>query len=101
MTEIELIKAIAALGFVAALIYFFAFLAKKYLPFTEQFSKTTGSIKIKEIKMIDNHRKVILITRENKEYLILLGVNSDIVLDNNVANENSSKKKEKVEKSSK
>ncbi|PIR37859.1 MAG: flagellar assembly protein FliO [Alphaproteobacteria bacterium CG11_big_fil_rev_8_21_14_0_20_39_49] len=79
------IKAILALVFVLGLIGIFSFILKGISVgrFAGK-SKTAKRISLEEVFYVDAKRKLLLIKRDDVEHLILLGANSETVIENNI-----------------
>ena len=79
------IRAIFALILVIGLIGSISFIARKFL--TEggiSIKKNTDKrLSIEEIRPIDARRKFVLIKKDNQEHLILIGTNSDLLIESN------------------
>lgn len=71
-------KVMAALAFVALLIYGLSFIARKALD--KGMLQSKSSIKIRDVQFIDPKRKVVKVEHLDKTYLVLLGSN-EILLD--------------------
>ena len=83
-----IIQFIFALGFVIALLAAFAYGAKK-LGFIarvtlNQDGKQTKRLNIVEIMPIDAKRRLLLIRRDDKEHLIMLGAERDLLIEQNI-----------------
>ncbi|MDA0781056.1 MAG: flagellar biosynthetic protein FliO [Rickettsiales bacterium] len=90
------IKAILALVFVLGLIGLFSFLLKRVS--SGQFagkSKAAKRISLEEVFYVDAKRKLLLVKRDDVEHLILLGANSETVIENNITVKQSDSKGEK------
>lgn len=82
----EYLQVIAALVFVLALMGGLALLLKKLglsgaLPTTAQKEKR---LKLLEALPLDGRRKLLLLKRDNQEHVILIGGNTDIVIESNI-----------------
>jgi len=79
------LKAIFALLFVIGLIAGTSFILKRF-SLDKHLLKNNKKkrLSVKEMLPLDARRRVILIERDNKEHLILLGHNSDIVIESNI-----------------
>jgi flagellar protein FliO/FliZ len=79
----SLLRAILALGFVLGLIGLAAFVAKKFLLDRQILKLGTHKkrLSIEEIHPLDSRRRLILIKRDNIEHLILLGANSELLIE--------------------
>ncbi len=82
------LKFIFALGFVILLLLGLAFLARKYglmAKITLKRKKSaTQRLHITEILPIDAKRRLLLLRKDDKEYLIMLGLEKDLLLDGNL-----------------
>jgi flagellar protein FliO/FliZ len=79
----EILLSLASLVFVVALIYLFAFMAKK-LNVSSNLnnikSKAERRLKIVEILPIDAKRKLVLFEKDNEEILISCGEGGDLLI---------------------
>ena len=78
-----------ALIFVLGLIGLLAFLGKRFglIPFTGRV-KTGGSgrrLGVVEVASIDAKRRRVLVRRDESEHLVLLGIDSDIVIETSIS----------------
>lgn len=91
MTEIYF-KAIFALVCLTIILYVILKLLQKYTHFGD---KTLGNknnlLKINSLIYIDSQTKIVNFSCKNKKYLILVGKNSDLLLDSYEHNENTVK----------
>lgn len=79
-----LLRSLLALVFVGALIAVCAILAKKFaLKHLMPRNKGEKRLHIEEVAMLDTKRRLMLVRRDDKEHLILLG-QSDIVIETNI-----------------
>jgi flagellar protein FliO/FliZ len=89
MDTMEYLKFIFALGFVIFLLLGLSFLAKKYGLMAKVTLKRPKSGKkrlhITEILPVDAKRRLLLFRKDNKEYLVMLGTERDLLLDQNMA----------------
>ena len=79
------INAIFALIFVLGLIGLFSFVLKKLS--TGQFvskSKSAKRISLEEVFYLDAKRKLMIVKRDDVEHLILLGANSETIVEQNI-----------------
>ncbi|WP_417624071.1 FliO/MopB family protein [Paremcibacter congregatus] len=79
---------IVALLFVIGLIFLLAYVAKRFGLMARVTIGTKGAtgkrLNVVEIMPLDARRKLILIRRDDKEHLILLGVEHDVVIEQNI-----------------
>lgn len=83
-----IIQFVFALGFVIALLALFAYGAKR-LGFIAKVTINSDKRKDKrlnivEIMPVDAKRRLILIRRDNKEHLIMLGTERDLLIEQNI-----------------
>lgn len=82
------VKFILALGFVVALLLIFAFLAKKYGFIANVTLKSKKAkdrrLNVVEILPIDTKRRALILRKDDREYLILLGAERDLLIDSNL-----------------
>ena len=82
--EIETyLRFLAALVLVLALIGACAWLARR-LGFGGALAVTKGAtarLAVVEVKVLDSRRKLVLLRRDAREYLVLLGPNQDLLID--------------------
>jgi flagellar protein FliO/FliZ len=86
------LNAILALVFVLGLIGIVAFCFKKLSQ--GNFTKSGNSkkrISIQEVFYLDTKRKLVIVKRDNEEHLILLGANSETIVERNINSEQSAK----------
>lgn len=85
MDTVEYLKFIFALGFVIFLLLGLSFLAKKYGLMAKITLKRPKSdqkrLHITEILPIDAKRRLLLFRKDNKEYLVMLSTEKDLLLD--------------------
>ncbi len=95
--EYEFLKVLAAFLLVVFLIITAA-IAFKMIFQSKTFSSFNSGkrIKIEEVKMLDTKRKIAIVTIDDEEYAILLGIDNDILLSKKPVNDN--KKIEKAKK---
>ena len=83
-----IIQFILALGFVIALLFAFAYGAKRFgfIPrITINSDKANERrLNVVEILPIDAKRRLLLIRRDDKEHLIMLGTESDLLIERNI-----------------
>lgn len=79
------VKAIFALLFVLGLIGLISILCKKFMQgqFLQRSIKSKR-LQIEEVLFIDTKRKLVLIKRDSTEHLLLLGVNSETVVERDI-----------------
>lgn len=83
-----MIQFIFALGFVILLLLAFAYGAKRFGFIARVTLGKDGArekrLNIVEILPVDAKRRLILIRRDDKEHLIMLGVESDLLIEQNI-----------------
>lgn len=88
MDTMEYLKFIFALGFVISLLLGLSFLAKKYGLMAKVTLKRSKSkqqrLHITEILPVDAKRRLLLFRKDNTEYLVMLGTERDLLLDQNM-----------------
>lgn len=78
-------RAILALLFVIALVWLVSFLLKKLAAKNLlNKAKVNKRISVEEICSLDIKRRLVLVKRDDVEHLILLGINSDLVIETNI-----------------
>ncbi|PJB69186.1 MAG: hypothetical protein CO093_11110 [Alphaproteobacteria bacterium CG_4_9_14_3_um_filter_47_13] len=80
----QIIKFAASLLFVLALMGGLALVMRRFsgnTPFTAPHKRR---LKVVEILPLDGRRKAVLIRRDNKEHLVILGTNSETVVERNI-----------------
>ncbi|MAI63172.1 MAG: hypothetical protein CBB87_11955 [Micavibrio sp. TMED27] len=79
----ELLRAFAALIFVLGLMGAFAFLAKRMglSGGVEASIKRKGRLKLVEALPLDARRRLVIISRDDKEHLVILGPNQETVVE--------------------
>jgi flagellar protein FliO/FliZ len=89
------IQAILALAFVVGLIGLASFALKKLSD--KQFAGVSSKqkrLKIEEVCALDTRRRLILLKRDDVEHLILLGANSELLIESNIQTVEKPSKKE-------
>ncbi|MDV7339082.1 flagellar biosynthetic protein FliO [Terasakiella sp. A23] len=82
----DYLRFVFALAFVVALIGILAMLAKRYGMGYRNVARTTKRrLSISEIMPIDNKRRLVLIKRDDKEHLLVLGGTTDLVVEQNIS----------------
>ncbi len=81
----QILKLIAALVFVLSLMGGLAFLLKKS-GITGAMASSSGPrrLKVLETLPLDGRRKLVLLQRDNKQHLVILGVNGETVVETNI-----------------
>lgn len=82
MDALDLIRSVAALGFVVALIYAIGFIVKRNNLLSAAPVKTgTGRrIEVVESRTLDANRKLVLVACDGAEHLVLLGQSGETIL---------------------
>jgi|TARA_B110000438_G_C15507886_1_gene518578 flagellar protein FliO/FliZ len=81
------IRFLLALVFVLGLIGMFAVIARRMgfgFPNTVHKKSANRQLSVEEVLSLDGRRKLFLIRRNNTEHLILLGPNSETIVENNI-----------------
>ncbi len=93
MEVILLIKAISGFVFVIALMYLFSWILKRTgVANNLAAARSESRLKIVEFLPVDHGRKLMIIKRDDKEHLLLLGANSETVIETDIKKTGSSKK---------
>jgi len=93
MEVLSLSKALLGFIFVLALMYFFAWVLKKFgLAQGVVAPKENARLKIIEMLPIDHSRKLVIVKRDEHEHLLLLGANSETLIETNMQKSGGSKK---------
>ena len=84
----DYLRFVFALAFVIALIGALAFLAKRY-GMGYRNTSITGKrrLSISEIMPLDAKRRLVLVKRDDKEHLLVIGGTTDLVVENNISDE--------------
>lgn len=81
----DYLRFVFALAFVIAMIGILAFMAKRYgLGYRNGPRRTKRRLSISEIMPIDNKRRLVLVKRDDKEHLIVIGGTTDLVVEQNI-----------------
>ncbi|WP_051609854.1 FliO/MopB family protein [Terasakiella pusilla] len=81
----DYLRFVFALAFVIAMIGILAFMAKRYgLGYRNGPRSTKRRLSISEIMPIDNKRRLVLVKRDDKEHLIVIGGTTDLVVEQNI-----------------
>lgn len=83
METVDIGRFIASLSFVIGLIFAVAWLAKRYGLERKLNLKASQfkRIEILDRMMIDQRRRLVLIRRDGREHLLLLGMNQDLLIE--------------------
>jgi len=84
MEVVLLLKAVSAFAFVIGLMYLFSFIMKKTQIGEVRAAKSDKRLKIVEFLPIDHSRKLVIISRDGHEHLVLLGANSETVVETDI-----------------
>ncbi|MDX2049800.1 MAG: hypothetical protein SFT93_01275 [Rickettsiaceae bacterium] len=79
-----IIKSIVVLAIICTLLYFFLRLIQYYgknLGYNFAGIGIASSIKLSSVSYIDNHTKIIHLKNNNKNYVVMVGKNNNILLD--------------------
>jgi flagellar protein FliO/FliZ len=81
----QFLRLLAALGFVLALMGLLAFILKKIgIGGISAVPGTKKRLKIIEAMPLDARRRLVLIQRDNKQHLVILGANSETVVETDI-----------------
>jgi flagellar protein FliO/FliZ len=81
----DYLRFVFAFAFVIALIGILAFAARRYGMGYRNVARTSKRrLCISEIMPIDNKRRLVLIKRDDKEHLLVLGGTTDLVVEQNI-----------------
>ena len=84
----QILRLLAALAFVIALMGGLAFILKKTgFAHVPQVSPKKRRLKIVEALPLDSRHRAVLIQRDNTQHLIILGANSEIIVETNITPE--------------
>ncbi|MCC9624103.1 flagellar biosynthetic protein FliO [Thalassospira sp. MA62] len=77
---------VAALLFVLGIIGVFALLARRFIPGARNTNRrgTKRRLSIVEVIPVDTKRRLVLLKRDDTEHLVMLGPNTDIVVERNI-----------------
>lgn len=82
----EYLRFVIALAFVVALIGIFGVLARRYgMGYRNVPKRKNRRLTISEIMPLDNKRRLILVKRDEKEHLILIGGETDLLIESNIS----------------
>lgn len=85
MEYYDYLKFFIALIFIVSLMGALAFILKRFVPGGTPFvAPSKRRLKIVEMLILDHKRKALLIKRDDQEHLIIIGQNSDIVVERNI-----------------
>jgi|GEM_PF-3871440 len=85
MEGIALLKMIAALALVIAMMFGFGLLVKKTgLSGPQILDRTKRRLKFIESLPLDGKRRLVLVSCDHKQYLLVLGANSETVVDTDI-----------------
>ena len=80
-----LLKACAAFAFVLGLMWLFSLALKKVgLAGQSMLPGAKKRLKVVEYLPIDHKRKLVIVRRDDKEHLLVLGPNSELVVESNI-----------------
>lgn len=84
----DYLRFVFALAFVVALIGILAFMARRYgMGYRNVVRNAKRRLSISEIMPIDNKRRLVLIKRDDKEHLVMIGGTTDLVVEQNISTE--------------
>lgn len=78
------LSAVFSLLFVIALILIIAQIAKRYISNSSYNINRKKRIPIKEVTVVDGKRRLILVGRDDKEHLLLIGGGQDIIIEKDI-----------------
>jgi flagellar protein FliO/FliZ len=85
MDSMMLLKFFCAFAFVIGLMMLFSFMLKKLGLAGASFSPMgKRRLKVVEFLPLDHRRKLVLIRRDDREHLLVLGSNGEIVVESNI-----------------
>lgn len=85
MEMAEYMRFVFAFAFVIALIGLLAFLAKRYgMGYRHVVGSTRRRLSISEIMPLDSKRRLVLVRRDNREHLLVIGGTHDMVVENDI-----------------
>lgn len=84
MEMLEFVKFAAALLFVLGLMGGLALLMRKFSANTPFTAPHKRRLKVIEILPLDPKRKAVLLKRDNREHLIILGANSELLVESDI-----------------
>lgn len=85
MDNYMLLKAFCAFAFVLSLMYMFSWFLKRIgLAGQSMLPGVKRRLKIVEHLPIDHRRKLVIVRRDNKEHLLVLGPNGETVVESNI-----------------
>ncbi len=85
LSDVNMARWLIACLVVGLLLGSFALLARRFAH-ASPFSNRGKRLNVLEVCVLDNRRKLVLVRDETKEHLILLGVNSETLIETRVAN---------------
>ena len=80
----QYVQAVLALGFVLGLIGLLSYILRKFSAesfLVKKGTDTKKSLNIVEILPLDSKRRMVIIQRDNKKHLLLLGMGNDVVVE--------------------
>lgn len=81
----EYLRFVFALAFVIALILMLAFVARRYgLGYRNMPRTAKRRLSISEILPVDGKRRIVIIKRDNKEHLLMIGGTTDLVIERDI-----------------
>ena len=81
----EYMRFVFAFAFVLALIGLLAFLAKRYgMGYRHVAGSTRRRLSISEIMPLDSKRRLVLVKRDDREHLLVIGGTHDLVVESNI-----------------
>lgn len=81
----DYLRFVFAFAFVIALIGILAFAARRYGIGYRNVARTSKRrLAISEIMAIDNKRRLVLVKRDDKEHLLVIGGTTDLVVEHNI-----------------
>jgi len=87
----DYLRFVFALAFVVALIFLLAFIGKRYGMGYRNVSRAgKRRLAISEIMPLDNKRRLVLVKRDDQEHLLVIGGETDLVVEKNITEEDMS-----------
>ena len=86
MDILDFIRYILAFIFVIGLMFGLSWIARRFMPGAIPLSEANRKKRLGLVEMmaLDGKRRLVLIKRDNVEHLLLLGQNSETVIENNI-----------------
>ncbi len=85
MEALEYLRFLLALAFIVGLIVIIAWAAKRYGLAPRISGNSNGRLGVVAVQTVDTRRKLILIRRDDREHLILIGPTADTIVETGIA----------------